>query len=121
ITTEALGHGLDGVLRKRHARLRGILNGVDYEEWNTTNNPFLKFAYSHDDLSGKAANKDALQREVGLPVNAEVPLFGTITRLADQKGIGILLGALEEMLHTNMQFVLLGSGAPHFERAMQQL
>ncbi|TAK95287.1 MAG: glycogen synthase GlgA [Verrucomicrobia bacterium] len=121
ITTEALGHGLDGVLRKRHARLHGILNGVDYDEWNTTRNPHLKFSYDATDLSGKAANKEALQHELGLPVNAATPLFGTITRLADQKGIGILLGALEEMLPAGMQFVLLGSGAPHFERALREL
>ena len=62
-------------------------------------------------LAGKTACKLALQKELGLPEDRDVPLFGTISRLAEQKGVDIQLGALEEMLSTNMQFVLLGSGS----------
>jgi starch synthase len=121
ITTEALGCALDGVLRKRQNVLEGILNGVDYDEWKTVENPFLKHAFSVDDLSGKLANKLDLQREMGLPVNADVPLFGTVSRLADQKGMDIQLGALEEMLAADMQFVLLGSGSAEFEKGFRKL
>ena len=121
IPTEPFGCALDGVLRRRQDALIGILNGVDYEEWNTVNNPFLPHAYSVRNLSGKARNKAALQREMGLPVNPGVPLFGNISRLADQKGVDIQLGALEEMLSADMQFVLLGSGAPVFERGYRKL
>jgi starch synthase len=121
ITTEQYGCGLDGVLRSRHDRLVGILNGVDYSEWNTEKNPFLKFTYGDGDLTGKAAQKAALQQEMGLPVAAEIPLFGTISRLADQKGIDIEIAALEEMLSSPMQFVALGSGAPEFERGFRRL
>lgn len=121
ITTPEFGAGLDGLLRKRQAALAGILNGVDYEEWKTINNPFLAESYSVDDLSGKAACKTALQAELGLPVDAAIPLFGVVTRIADQKGIDIALGALEEMLNARMQFVLLGSGAPEYEQALRQL
>jgi starch synthase len=121
ITTEEFGEGLDGFLRKRQKRLLGILNGVDYIEWNTTRNPHLKHAYSISKLAGKKANKLELQKEFTLPVNPTVPLFGTITRLTEQKGVDILLGALEEMLRTDIQFVLLGSGAPDYERAFQKL
>jgi len=99
----------------------GILNGVDYDEWNTEANPNLAHAYSADDLSGKAANKVELQREMGLPVNAAIPLFATISRLVDQKGIDIELGALEEMLYGDIQFVLLGSGTTEFETAFTNL
>ena len=116
ITTEEFGCGLDGLLRKRQDRLFGILNGVDYEEWNTTRNPLLKHPYSTTRLAGKAKNKIELQKELGLPPAADTPLFGTITRLAEQKGVDIKLGALEEMLSANLQFVLLGSGSPAFER-----
>ncbi len=70
---------------------------------------------------GKTANKLALQTELGLPVSADMPLFGTISRLAEQKGVDIQLGALEEMLSTNMQFVLLGSGSPAYERGYHEL
>jgi starch synthase len=121
ITTEEFGCGLDGLLRKRQDRLFGILNGVDYEEWNTTRNPLLKHPYSATRLAGKAKNKIELQKELGLPPAADTPLFGTITRLAEQKGVDIKLGALEEMLSANLQFVLLGSGSPAFERAYLSL
>ncbi len=117
ITTEELGCGLDGLLRQRNSSLVGILNGVDYDEWNTVNDPYLKHSYSAADLSGKLANKLELQKEFGLPVDASIPLFGSIGRLAEQKGVEIMLGALEEMLATNMQFVAVGSGAPAFQRA----
>jgi starch synthase len=112
---------LDGLLRKRQNRLFGILNGVDYNEWNTTRNPHLKHAYSITKLAGKRANKLELQKELALPVSPDVSLFGTITRLADQKGVDIELGALEEMLRTDIQFILLGSGAPDYEQAFQKL
>ncbi len=121
ITTEEMGCGLDGLLRQRNSSLLGILNGVDYEEWNPANDPYLKHPYTASDLSGKAANKLELQKEFGLPVDASLPLFGSIGRLAEQKGVEIMLGALEEMLRTNMQFVAVGSGAPAFQRAYQDL
>ncbi len=121
ITTPAFGGGLDAILRQRQASLTGILNGVDYEEWNPAHDPHLKFPYSPHQLKGKLADKIELQKELGLPEEPRVPLFATITRLADQKGIDLLLGALEEMLSAELQFVLLGSGAPHYERAFQIL
>jgi len=121
ITTEEFGCGLDGVLRKRKLPVQGILNGVDYDEWNTSENPHLKHMYSINDLAGKATNKLALQEELGLPAKPDVPLFGTITRLAEQKGMEIEMGALEEMLQTDMQFILLGSGDHGYERAFQKM
>ncbi|HEX7863069.1 MAG TPA: glycogen synthase GlgA [Verrucomicrobiae bacterium] len=121
ITTEQYGCGLDGVLRSRHDHLIGILNGVDYGEWKTEGNKFLKFAYSSENFKGKADQKAALQAEMGLPVIADVPLFGTVSRLAEQKGVDILISALEEMLSSNMQFVLLGSGDPAYERGFRTL
>jgi starch synthase len=121
ITTQEYGCGLEGLLQARQNVLVGILNGVDYEEWNTTHNSHFKHPYTIDDLSGKTANKLELQKELGLPVNANIPLFGSITRLADQKGVDILLGALEEMLSAEMQFVVLGSGEPVFEAAYRDL
>ncbi|MEO6184606.1 MAG: glycogen/starch synthase, partial [Verrucomicrobiota bacterium] len=121
ITTELFGCALDGVLRRRQDSLIGILNGVDYDEWKTEDNPYLKHFYSVADLSGKQRNKLALQKEMGLPINASIPLFGTVSRLADQKGMDIELGALEEMLSAEMQFVLLGSGSAEFEKGFRKL
>jgi len=121
ITTPEFGCGLDGLLRKRQSVLTGILNGVDYEEWKTTDNQFLAQSYSSKDLSGKTACKSALQAELNLALDPGIPLFGVVTRLAEQKGIDIAFGALEEMLNSHMQFVLLGSGAPAYQRAFEEL
>jgi starch synthase len=121
ITTPELGCGLDGILKQRQERLTGILNGVDYSEWNTTKNPRLFKPYSVSRPAGKAVNKAGLQKLLGLPVDAKIPLFGTIARLAEQKGVDIQLGALAEMLNTRMQFVLLGSGSPEYERGYRDL
>ena len=116
-----MGCGLDGVLRRRQGVLKGILNGVDYDEWKTSGNPYLTRPYDLADLSGKEANKAALQRELGLPEKPETPLFGTVTRLAEQKGVDLQLAALQEMLAGNMQFVLLGSGQREYERGYRRL
>ena len=121
IATESLGCGLDDRLRQRRKQLFGILNGVDYSEWNTTRNSFLPHTYSVKQLAGKAANKLALQKELGLPERHDAPLFGTISRLAEQKGVDIELGALEEMLRADIQFVLLGCGSAAFEKGYQKL
>ena len=120
ILTEEYGCGLDGLLRKRQNQLIGILNGVDYEEWNPAADPFLKETYSAARLSGKKTAKTELQKELGLAVT-NAPLFGTISRLTEQKGIDIQLAALEEMLSADMQFVLLGSGSPAFEHGYHEL
>ena len=121
ITTEAMGCGLDDQLRLRRKSLFGILNGVDYEEWNTTENAYLAKPYSATRMAGKSANKAALQKEIGLPVNPKIPMFATISRLAEQKGVDIELGALQEMLSANIQFVLLGSGSPVYESGYREL
>jgi len=119
--TEEYGCGLDGMLRRRADKLAGILNGVDYSEWNTTSNRHLFKPFSATRMAGKKFNKLELQRQVALPVDEKIPLFGTISRLAEQKGVDIQLGALVEMLNSKMQFVLLGSGAPEFERGYREL
>lgn len=121
ITTPEYGAGLDGLLRHRQNELIGILNGVDYEEWNTDHNSCLPHAFSTENFTGKMANKLALQKELGLPVNEKIPLFGSISRLAEQKGVDILLGALEEMLSADIQFVALGSGDAVFENGYRDL
>ena len=121
ILTEKYGERLDGLLRRRQAQIRGILNGVDYDDWRTVDNPHLPASYSVDDLGGKAVVKTALQEEMGLPVAPGIPLFGVVSRLAEQKGIAILLPALHEMLSTSMQLVLLGSGDPSYAQALRQL
>ena len=119
--TEECGCALDGLLRRRQNRLFGILNGVDHEEWDPATDPLLPQTYSVPRLAGKTVCKLALQKEMDLPETADTPLFGTISRLAEQKGVDIQLGALEEMLSANIQFVQLGSGSAAYERGYYEL
>jgi starch synthase len=121
ITTTELGAGLDGLLRRRQSSLTGIVNGVDYEDWNPAKDRYLKQPFSAKNLAGKMTGKLELQHEFGLPTNPAVPLFGNIGRLVEQKGVDIMLPALEEMLSANMQFVQIGTGSPFFQRAFQDL
>lgn len=121
IMTEEFGCGLDGLLRHRRAVFHGILNGVDYEEWNPATDACIKVNFSPSNLAGKADVKQQLQREFGLPESPNVPLFGNIGRMVEQKGVDIMLNALREMLHANIQFVQIGSGAQTFQRAYLDL
>jgi len=121
ILTEHFGFGLDGVLRQREDDLVGIMNGVDYDEWKTSGNPYLRHSFSAKNLRGKGLEKADLQRELGLPVRHQVPLFGNISRMVDQKGTDLILGALEEMLASDIQYVQLGSGMPALEAAFEHL
>ncbi len=123
ILTPEYGCGLEGLLIKRANDLTGILNGVDYSEWNTTANPALPASFTSDDLSGKALCKAAVQTELGLPVRQDLPLFTNITRLTDQKGSELILVALERLLldGVSFQFALLGSGDPLLEQGYKSL
>lgn len=104
------------MVRERSGALSGILNGVDYDEWNPESDPYLAAPYSARDLSGKAICKRELQRACGLPERDEVPLIGLVSRLVKQKGIDTLAEALSRLLELDIQIVLLGAGEPwaHF-------
>jgi len=112
IQTPEFGHGLDGILRTRKADLYGIINGIDYDEWNPENDRYLPANYSADDMSNKSHCKKALQKTFGLPVNQNIPLLATISRLADQKGFDLIHSSIEDMLTLNggLQYIVLGTG-----------
>lgn len=112
IRTPDFAYGIDGAVRDRGDDLTGILNGADYEEWNPESDGRIAAAYSEQDPSDKALCKDDLQRELGLPPWAGVPLYGVVSRLVKQKGIDLLAEAMERILGLDLQFVLLGSGEP---------
>jgi starch synthase len=115
IQTPAQGCGFDGLLRTRSSALSGILNAVDDMVWNPAIDPHLSHAYSAEHPAGKARCKAALQQELGLAVRSDVPLFGVVSRLTDQKGLHLVLEALDAMLQRGGQLVLLGTGAAHLE------
>jgi starch synthase len=122
IETAAFGEGLDGVLRARHGRVRGILNGIDRAAWDPATDPHLPAHYDARDLRGKAACKAAVQAELGLAVRADVPLLGVVSRLAEQKGLDLLAAALPGALRaSDAQLAVLGSGDERYERLLAGL
>lgn len=115
------GERLDGVLRERADRLRGILNGIDYDYWNPATDPNLPITYTAETVGqGKAANKAALQARLGLE-RSDAPLLALISRLTSQKGLDLVEGALPGLLDEDFQFVVLGTGDPHYEQMVRDL
>ena len=115
IQTPELGAGLDGLLRARSSDLVGILNGVDYEEWDPAGDKLIPAHFDAKDLSGKAVCKLELQRKFGLEENPAIPLIGMVSRLTDQKGIAELFGpsygsAFRICSEMIVQFAIIGSG-----------
>jgi starch synthase len=116
IQTPIFGHRLDGLLRYRSRALFGILNGMDYDEWNTESDPLLAATYSHRAYRrGKAANKAALQKAFELELNPKIPVYGIVSRLVEQKGFGALCGPAHGSLASmctdfDVQFAILGTG-----------
>ncbi|MFO7304168.1 MAG: glycogen synthase [Gammaproteobacteria bacterium] len=122
ICTPLGGHGLDGDLRARRDGIVGILNGVDYAEWNPATDPYLKHHYSRDDLSGKVATKRWFLDWLNLPVPETTPLVGIVSRLTAQKGFDLLFDTLPEILTTrDLAFVVLGSGETRYEQFFAEL
>ena len=119
IQTEEFGCGLEGVLRSRGRDVHGILNGMDYEEWHPSRDPYIAAPFSVEDLAGKAACKADLQRLFGLPERSEAPLLAVISRLAAQKGIDLIVDALDALLDLDTQLVLLGTGEPALHEAFE--
>ncbi|MEA3138900.1 MAG: starch synthase [Gammaproteobacteria bacterium] len=106
-----LGMGLQGTLRERSDRVVGILNGVDYEEWDPRHDPHLSAHFSAQDLRGKLINKEMLIATANLKLSSSQPLIGMVTRLSEQKGIDLLFDALPELLQArDFGLVVLGSG-----------
>ncbi len=110
IKTTEFGWGLDWLIRDHEAKLYGILNGVDYEEWSPAVDTMIPATYDSDNLGGKAICKAELQNEFGLPVNENIPVIGFVGRFADQKGISLIAEAIWNMLGLDIQIVMLGTG-----------
>lgn len=118
IQTKGHGFGLDGLMRKYSFKLHGILNGADYSRWDPAIDPFTAAPYGPDDLEGKSICKKDLLSSFGIHPESTMPVIGMTTRLAHQKGIDILLGALPELMKTGLCLVILGSGDDEFGRAL---
>jgi len=109
------GEKLEGLLQNRQDELVGILNGIDYDEYNPMRDPHIWKYYDADSLQDKVENKLRLQAELHLPVNSEIPLIGIVSRLVSQKGFDLIAHVLDEILNCDLQMVVLGTGDGYFE------
>lgn len=116
IQTPEYGEGLDLLFRKRRERLFGILNGLDYEDYDPATDKRIPVNYDATAIEKKKANKLALQKECNLPVNSRMPLMGIVSRLVSQKGLDLVANAIHGILLHDLQLVFLGTGDEYFER-----
>ena len=126
IQSEEYGCNLEKLLTRRSDVLTGIINGIDYQEWNPETDKFIEQHFSAEDTSGKVHTKASIQKEFGLAVDASIPLFSMISRLADQKGFVELLSgspcALEKMVRDRpMQMIIIGTGEKGLEDKLIEL
>ncbi len=121
IQTPEFGNGLDGLMRYRQKDLHGILNGIDTDEWNPNADKHLLHKFNRRSLSGKTKNKLELQQQLGLDIKDDVPLLGFVGRLVDQKGVDLILAQMTLLLTKECQLVFLGSGFPHYEKALKNI
>lgn len=117
ITTQEGGEGLHGLMNARRNVLHGILNGIDYNEFNPQTDPYIESNFSSKSvLSGKKANKVALQKELGLPVRESAFVIGIVSRLTEQKGFDLVSYIMDDLVsRLDVQIVILGTGESKFE------
>lgn len=120
IQKSPLGFGLEGLLAKRHGDITGIVNGIS-DEWNPALDPHIARNYTSGNLADKAANKEALQRTLGLGIDPHIPLFGAVGRFAHQKGYDLVLQVAAQLIGLPAQLVLLGSGEPELEQQLAEM
>ena len=122
IQTPWFGYGLDGILRKYSSKIRGIVNGIYYDKYDPEVDDALMLNFNQDDFRDKRReHKTMIQKKVGLPEREDVPVFGVVTRLAEQKGVDLIIYAMEQLLQEDVQFMLLGSGDKYFEKRLTEL
>jgi starch synthase len=122
IQTPEFGERMDGILRERSADLVGILNGLDVAVWNPATDPEIAKRFDRDDPGGKAACTAALREELGLPEpRGRAPLVGVVSRLAEQKGLDMVVGAVPAIRAAGGQLAVLGAGEEPWERQLAEL
>ncbi len=122
IQTPEYGQGLDGVLHRRAADLRGILNGVDYQQWNPANDGNIAAHYTPENLSGKAeCRRDLLHAFGAGHVDDSTAVLGVVTRLTTQKGLDLIGEIAEPLMQENVVLVALGNGEEYYENLLRSL
>ena len=119
IQTQSGGFGLDGVVLEHKNKLRGIINGLDYDVWNPAGDKLINAAFSQSDMRGKEACKNALAKEAGFE-DPSLPTVIFVGRLTEQKGIDIMLDAAKRFLPYDINFVIIGSGNEMYNRKVTE-
>jgi starch synthase len=121
IRTAEYGCGLEGVLEERSRNLLGILNGVDYKEWDPASDKYIAANYSPQDTTGKVKCKLDLLDQFGLADARERPVVGIISRLAEQKGLDLLAKAADDLADIDLALVILGTGEEKYHEILTEL
>jgi starch synthase len=121
IQTEEYGCGLEGVLREEGGHVFGILNGIDYAQWNPEVDEFIAKKYSAGSMGGKYECRKDLLKEFGINASDTTPIIGIISRLADQKGFDIISEAIEELAVLDLRIVLLGTGDEKYHKIFSEI
>ena len=122
IQTDEFGHGLEGVLRSRAAHLAGILNGVDYEDWNPATDKLIEANYTPEDMQGKDVCKKALLEKLGAQNPAmDRPVIGIVSRFVRQKGFDLIAQVADELMREDLYVAALGTGEPEYEELFRSL
>jgi len=121
IQTKEFGCGVEGLLQKRAGDIYGIINGIDYSLWSPQTDEKIFKKYSKKDIENKYVNKEMLQKETRMEINKNIPLIGTISRLADQKGFDLISEIIEEVLNMKVQFILLGTGEAKYHELFEEM
>ncbi|SEK43491.1 starch synthase [Carnobacterium iners] len=119
IQTPYFGENLDGVLRQNKYKLSGILNGIDYDEFNPETDKKIQHHFTVKELSGKSKDKTLLQEKVGLPIDSTVPLMAMVSRLTAQKGCHLLCEQMDELMKRDIQVLILGTGETEYENSFR--
>lgn len=119
IQTQEMGCGMEGILQQRSYDLYGILNGLDYQEWNPTTDVEIAKNFTSSTLSGKAANKKRLQKMLGLDQTKDLPIIAMVTRLSAQKGLDLVEPLFPKLEAEKLQFVILGVGDEKYMKLLQ--
>ncbi|MBP3541283.1 MAG: glycogen synthase GlgA [Clostridia bacterium] len=114
ITTAYYGERLDGLIRARHDSLYGVLNGIDVDEYNPETDPLIYHNYTKETIETKQKNKMALQKDLGLEVNPDIPLIAMVGRLSNQKGLDLVDCVLGDIMNENVQLAVLGMGEARY-------
>ncbi len=120
IMTPEYGAGLQDVLRSRAHDLVGIVNGIDDHRFDPSRDPDIQYHYSAGEITNKAQNKKILQAMCNLPVQADIPTIGIVSRLTDQKGLDLIEDAAEQLMSRNLQLIILGTGNKNIEAVLQR-